>query len=134
MTFITALRHDAFTAPWVIDVPINGGIFNTYVEQVLVPTLRQGDIVILGNIGSHKASAIRLAIKTAGARLFFLPAYPPDPCAAKSSPLDCFLYAAHPSSRYSPNSNTLVNSSIHDFLLRRLGRGEFFDDPSLPRY
>jgi hypothetical protein len=47
MTFIAALRHDAITAPWVIDEPINGSIFRTYVEEVLVPTLRQGDMVIL---------------------------------------------------------------------------------------
>ena len=78
MTFIAALRHDGVTAPWVIDGPINGGIFRTYIEEVLVPTLRQGDIVILDNLGSHKAPAIRNAIKAAGARLFFLPAYSPD--------------------------------------------------------
>ena len=78
MTFIAALRHDAITAPWVIDGPINGSIFRTYVEEILVPTLRPGDIVILDNLGSHKAPAIRNAIKAAGARLFFLPAYSPD--------------------------------------------------------
>jgi len=54
MTFIAALRHDGVTAPWVIDGPIDGGIFRTYIEEVLVPTLRQGDIVILDNLGSHK--------------------------------------------------------------------------------
>ena len=48
MTFIAALRHDAITAPWVIDGPINGEIFKTYVEQVLVPTLRPGDILASG--------------------------------------------------------------------------------------
>jgi transposase len=78
MTFIAALRHDAITAPWVIDGPINGEIFRTYVEQVLAPTLRQGDIVILDNLGSHKAPAIRRAIRAVGAKLFFLPAYSPD--------------------------------------------------------
>ncbi len=78
MTFIAALRHDAITAPWVFDGPINGEIFKTYVEQVLVPTLRPGDIVILDNLGSHKAPAIRKAIRAAKAKLFFLPAYSPD--------------------------------------------------------
>ena len=78
MTFIAALRHDAITAPWVIDGPINGNIFRTYVEKVLAPTLRKGDIVILDNLGSHKAPAIRNAIRAAGARLLFLPAYSPD--------------------------------------------------------
>ena len=78
MTFIAALRHDAITAPWVIDGPINGEIFRTYVEQVLAPTLQRGDIVILDNLGSHKAPAIRRAIRAVGAKLFFLPAYSPD--------------------------------------------------------
>ena len=99
MTFIAALRHDAITAPWVIDGPINGEIFRTYVEQILAPTLCKGDIVILDNLGSHKPPAIRNAIKAAWARLFFLFAYSPDPCGAKNSSPDCFLNAPHPSSR-----------------------------------
>ena len=78
MTFIAALRQDAITAPWVIDGPINGEIFRTYVEQVLAPTLRKDDIVILDNLGSHKAPAVRKAIRAVGAKLFFLPAYSPD--------------------------------------------------------
>ena len=48
MTFIAALRHDAITAPWVFDGPINGEIFKTYVEQVLAPTLRPNDIKRFG--------------------------------------------------------------------------------------
>jgi transposase len=78
MTFIAALRQDGIVAPWVIDGPINGEVFRTYVEQVLVPALRPDDIVILDNLGSHKAPAIRQAIRAAGARLIFLPAYSPD--------------------------------------------------------
>ena len=78
MTFVAALRHDSIVAPWVIDGPINGSIFRTYVEQVLVPTLRSGEIVVMDNLGSHKAPAMRQAIRAAGARLFYLPAYSPD--------------------------------------------------------
>ena len=78
MTFVAALRHDGIVAPWVIDGPINGASFRTYVEQVLVPELRPDDIVIMDNLGSHKAPAIRHAIRAAGARLLFLPAYAPD--------------------------------------------------------
>ena len=78
MTFLAALRHDRIDAPWVFDGPINAEIFRTYVEKVLVPTLHPGDIVILDNLGSHKAPAIRQAIRAAGARLWFLPAYSPD--------------------------------------------------------
>ena len=53
MTFVGALRHDGIIAPWVIDGPINGESFRTYVEQVLVPELRPGDIVVMDNLGSH---------------------------------------------------------------------------------
>ena len=106
MTFLAALRHDRIDAPWVFDGPSNAGIFRTYVEKVLVPTLHPGDIIILDNLASHKAPAIRTAIRAAGARLWFLPAYSPDPCVAKNSPPDCFLNAPHPSNRSSQNSNT----------------------------
>lgn len=78
MTFVGALRHDGIIAPWVIDGPINGESFRTYVEQVLVPELRPDDIVVMDNLGSHKAPAIRQAIRAAGAKLFYLPAYSPD--------------------------------------------------------
>ena len=78
MTFVGALHHDGIIAPWVIDGPINGESFRTYVEQVLVPELREGDIVVMDNLGSHKAPAIRRAIRAAGAKLFYLPAYSPD--------------------------------------------------------
>ena len=59
MTFMAALRHDRITAPWFIEGPINGEAFLLYIEKVLVPTLRHGDIVIMDNLGSHKASAVR---------------------------------------------------------------------------
>lgn len=62
----------------MIDGPSNGDAFRTYVEQGLVPALRQDDIVIPDNLGSHKAPAIRQAIRAAGARLLCLPACPPD--------------------------------------------------------
>ena len=78
MTFLAALRHDRITAPCVIDGPINGESFRAYVEQVLVPTLRPGDIVIMDNLGSHKGTAIRRAIRAVDARLVFLPPYSPD--------------------------------------------------------
>src|SRR4249920_1084666 len=78
MTFMAALRHDRITAPWFLEGPINGEAFLLYIEKVLVPTLRHGDIVIMDNLGSHKANAVRRAIRAAGARLFFLPKYSPD--------------------------------------------------------
>jgi len=78
MTFLAGLRHDRITAPCVFDGPINGASFLAYVEQVLVPTLQPVDIVVMDNLGSHKGSAVRAAIRAAGARLFFLPPYSPD--------------------------------------------------------
>jgi transposase len=78
MTFLAALRHDRITAPCVIDGPINGRSFLAYVEQFLVPTLQPGDIVVMDNLGSHKGKAVRKAIRSSGARLFFLPPYSPD--------------------------------------------------------
>jgi len=78
MTFLAALRHDRIDAPWLLDGPINGETFRLYVEKVLVPTLRPGDIVIIDNLGSHKGRAVRHAIRSAGAKLFFLPKYSPD--------------------------------------------------------
>ena len=78
MTFLAALRHDRLTAPWLIDGPIDGQSFLQYVEEVIVPTLKPGDIVIIDNLGSHKGKAIRQAIRAAGAKLFFLPKYSPD--------------------------------------------------------
>jgi transposase len=78
MTFLAALRHDRIDAPWVVDGPINGELFELYVETVLVPTLTRGDVVILDNLRSHKGPRVRRAIRAAGAKLFFLPPYSPD--------------------------------------------------------
>ena len=78
MTFLAALRQDRIDAPWLIDGPINGARFLLYVEKVLVPTLKPGDIVVMDNLGSHRAKAVRAAIRAAGAKLFFLPKYSPD--------------------------------------------------------
>ena len=78
LTFLAALRADRIDAPCVIDGPINGQSFLAYVEQLLVPTLSPGDIVIIDNLGSHKGKAVRRAIRAAGAKLFFLPPYSPD--------------------------------------------------------
>jgi putative transposase len=77
-TFLAALRHDRVEAPWLIDGPIDGESFRLYIERVLIPTLNPGDIVIMDNLGSHRGSAIRRALRAVGAKLFFLPKYSPD--------------------------------------------------------
>jgi len=78
LTFIAALRSDRVTAPCVFDGPVNAANFLAYVKQVLVPTLRPGDVVIMDNLRSHKSKAVRAAIRAAGAKLLYLPPYSPD--------------------------------------------------------
>ena len=77
-TFIAGLRHNAITAPLVIDRPMNGVIFKAYVEQMLAPTLSPGDIVVMDNLSSHKIDGVRQAIEDRGAKLLYLPPYSPD--------------------------------------------------------
>jgi transposase len=77
-TFVAALRLDELAAPCVFDGPMNGECFLAYVEQCLVPTLRDGDIVIMDNLSSHKVAGIRQAIEATGATLRYLPPYSPD--------------------------------------------------------
>jgi transposase len=77
-TLLAALRHDGIAAPWLLEGPIDGESFQTYVEKVLLPTLRPGDIVIMDNLGSHKSKIVRQLIRSVGAKLLFLPKYSPD--------------------------------------------------------
>ena len=77
-TFVGALRRQGISATMVIDEPIDGEVFLTYVEQVLVPTLSSGEMVILDNLASHKVAGVQQAILGAGATLLYLPPYSPD--------------------------------------------------------
>jgi transposase len=77
-TFVAGLRLCGLTAPMVLDGPINGVWFQAYVDQVLVPTLSPGDVVVMDNLGSHKGVGVRRAIEAAGATLLYLPPYSPD--------------------------------------------------------
>jgi transposase len=77
-TFTGALRLSGMTAPMVLDGPMNGEAFLAYVEQVLVPTLHPGELVVMDNLPAHKPAAVRTAIEQAGAALLYLPPYSPD--------------------------------------------------------
>jgi transposase len=77
-TFVAGLRYDGIAAPMVLDGPINRHAFQAYVDQVLVPELRPGDVVVMDNLSSHKGPAIRRALEEAGANLLYLPPYSPD--------------------------------------------------------
>jgi len=77
-TFIAGLRNSGMVAPMALDGPINGVAFQAYVDQILVPELKPGDIVIMDNLGSHKGARVRAAIEAAGAKLLYLPPYSPE--------------------------------------------------------
>jgi len=77
-TLVAGLRLNGMVAPMVLDGPINGDWFEAYVAQILAPTLRPGDTVIMDNLSSHKRVSIREMIEAKGARLRFLPPYSPD--------------------------------------------------------
>ncbi|MET4754486.1 transposase [Bradyrhizobium sp. RT11b] len=80
MTFLAALRHDRIDAPWFIEGPIDGVSFRIYVEKVLLPTLRPGDIVVLDNLGSDRSKAVRQLIRSAAIGEL-LDAFTPEECA-----------------------------------------------------
>ncbi|MGH9565084.1 MAG: transposase, partial [Candidatus Angelobacter sp.] len=97
-TVIAALRLEGLGAPAVFDGPIDSPSFLAYVEQVLVPTLRGGDVVVLDNLAVHKQPAVQTAIAQAGAHVRFLPPYSPDfnPIELAFAKLKAFLRAARP--------------------------------------
>ena len=99
-TVVAGLRVDGLTAPAVFDGPIDNPTFLAYVEQVLVPTLRPGDVVVLDNLAMHKQPAVEAAIARVGARLRFLPPYSPDlnPIELAFAKLKAFMRAARPRS------------------------------------
>ena len=97
-TVIAALRVDRVSAPAVFEGPIDAVSFCAYVEQVLVPTLRPGDVVVLDNLAVHKHPDVRTAIEAVGAQIRFLPPYSPDfnPIEQAFAKLKAFLRAARP--------------------------------------
>lgn len=97
-TVVAALRPTALTATAVFDGPIDNDSFRAYVEQILVPTLHPGDVVVLDNLAVHKQPEVRDAIERAGARLRFLPPYSPDfnPIEQVFAKLKAFLRRARP--------------------------------------
>ena len=78
ITVVAGLRTNGLVAPFVLDGPINRAAFEAYVEKVLVPELRPGDVVILDNLSGHKGARVRALIEAAGAKLLYLPPYSPD--------------------------------------------------------
>lgn len=77
-TFVAGLRLSGISAPLVLDGPMNGEAFLAYVRQILGPSLRKGDIVVMDNLPAHKTQEVQAAIKATGAQCFYLPPYSPD--------------------------------------------------------
>ena len=77
-TIISSMRLDGSTASMTVDGATDTEVFNAYVESVLLPTLRPGDIVVLDNLSPHKSPTVRRLIERAGARACYLPPYSPD--------------------------------------------------------
>ncbi len=111
-TLVMGLRLDGLTAPAVFTGPIDTLSFLAYVEQVLTPTLRPGDVVVLDNLAVHKHPEVRTRIEAAGALLRFLPPYSPDfnPIEQAFAKLKAFLRAARP--RTFDHVNALVAAAL----------------------
>jgi transposase len=77
-TVVAAVGLDGVQAPWLLEGTLNTVGFETYVEQILAPTLQAGDWVVLDNLSVHKCSPVRSAIEASGAQVIFLPPYSPD--------------------------------------------------------
>lgn len=99
-TLVVGLRLDGLTAPAVFNGPIDNPSFLAYVEQVLAPVLRPGDVVVLDNLAVHKQPAVQAAVEAVGARVKFLPPYSPDlnPIEQAFAKLKAFLRATRPRS------------------------------------
>lgn len=115
-TVIAALRPTQLSATAVFDGPIDAVTFRAYVDQILVPTLRRGDVVVMDNLAVHKQPEVRTAIEQAGAQLRFLPPYSPDfnPIELAFAKLKAFLRAARP--RSFDDVCTLMRTALGLFL------------------
>jgi transposase len=114
-TFTAGLRLAGMVAPMVLDGPMNGEAFIAYVEQVLVPELGKGDVVVMDNLPAHKVIGVRKAIERAGARLIYLPPYSPDfnPIEMAFSKLKALLRKAAP--RTIPELWDVIGEAIDKF-------------------
>lgn len=77
-TFIAALRHDRLAAPFLVEGPMDADAFTTYLEHVLCPELRPGDMLILDNLSTHKVAGVPRLLWACGAQVRYLPPYSPD--------------------------------------------------------
>ncbi len=114
-TFTAGLRLHGLAAPMILDGPMDGDAFRAYVEQVLVPDLDPGDIVIMDNLPAHRVSGVREAIEAASASLLYLPPYSPDfnPIELAFAKLKALLRAA--AARSVPDLWETIKSALDAF-------------------
>ena len=77
-TFIAALRHESVQAPFLIEGPVDAEVFTAYLQQVLCPQLREGDMLILDNLSTHKIQNVSQLVSARGVGIRYLPPYSPD--------------------------------------------------------
>jgi transposase len=111
-TVVVGLRLDRLTAPAVFNGPIDNASFLAYVQQILAPALRRGDVVVLDNLPVHKQPEVVTALDAVGASVRFLPPYSPDfnPIEQAFAKLKAFLRAARP--RTFDHVNALVATAL----------------------
>ncbi len=114
-TFAAGLRLDGFSAPFVIDGPMDGGAFRAYVDEILAPELLPGDIVVLDNLPAHRVGGVRERVEAVGARLLYLPPYSPDfnPIEMAFAKLKALLRAA--AARTIPDLWAAINTALDAF-------------------
>ena len=97
-TVVAALTEQGPLAPMVLDGPMDGAAFEAYLEQVLIPALPEGSIVVMDNLSVHKSSPVARVLHAAGAELWYLPPYSPDfnPIERMWSKVKAALRAAQP--------------------------------------
>lgn len=78
LTILSAISTRGILATMTIEEPTDSDIFLAYVQQLLCPALRPGDVVVMDNLSAHKAEGVRESIEAAGAKLLYLPPYSPD--------------------------------------------------------
>lgn len=78
VTMLAALSVEGVSAPMTVNGAVDGAVFLAYIREVLAPCLREGDIVVMDNLGAHRGAAIKEAVEAKGARLEYLPPYSPD--------------------------------------------------------
>lgn len=78
VTMLSSMRYDGTVAAMTIEGAVDTDVFLTYIREVLCPTLRKNDIVVMDNLPAHKVSGVQESIDEVGARLIYLPPYSPD--------------------------------------------------------